>query len=334
MSVFSNGTAGASNAYDALLLKRNYGRYDLDKQNPKNAVNLNQVDLSNELDFIISLYMSRFKWNTEDFNVSNYYMEYNLFFQGLMVCFKDSKFGWIILPATVTDFNVYGEPTKVTAHGVGYSRTIDYSIDSDKVVLIRDNPACCIPYRLYRRYAGLIADMGRTVEVYSNSMKKPIIFKGNFDKKKSFETAFHNQNNNEFAVYVDTSLIKDSDDQQGEIETWQTDHNGNDLRVLYMHKQSLYSEMMSKMGIDSQLVHKAAQISTDEINKNDLMCELILRQSNECRKEAIAKIIDISGKNITCENIVDISKIEMPDIKNSNNNQDSNKDSNQQSSQK
>lgn len=309
--MINTGVGIGTNAINQLALRENMQTINLKRQQRKLAATLNVIEQDNLLTIATNLFMSRFTWECNELNVSSYYIEKNLFYNGLLCFYKHDTYGWVLLPATPLTFNIYGEPLTIMLNGYGTSFEITYSVNADNAVLIRDNPLGSIPNKIFSRYATLLADLNRTCEVYANAMKKPIYFKGNgLHDKKTQEQVFDNQNNNEFAVYLDTSYIDNKSRDLGHgpdsISEYQSDHNAEELRGLYMYKRNLFAEMLSLMGIQNLDVNKGAQLTSEEVNKNDDMCKIILYQAQECREEAVKKMNEISGLNIKCEPLYDM----------------------------
>src|SRR5699024_4173816 len=79
-------------------------------------------------------------------------------------------------------------------------------------------------------------------------------------------------------------------------------HNATDLTGIFMHKKTIFDEFLSKIGIETSNIYKKAQASSDEINKNDEMTNIILADSYDCRKIAIEKLAEMSA-NLECRPI-------------------------------
>lgn len=297
-----------TNAFDAYHLKSTTGKKS-GVINEHEARRLNHIDYINELDHVKNVYCARFKWNLSELNVSDEYIEKCLFTSGLVAFYKSPTLGNIILPARVGKFNIYGEPGELILTPMnGEVITVPYSVNSSEVVLFKDNPSGSIPFIIYDRYATIIADLMRTCDVYSKGLKKPWIAVGDFDDKKTIEQINSNIQNNEYLVVIDRKFFKN---KEGELETpelKQSEHNATDLRGIFMHKQSLLAEMYAKLGIETSIIHKSAQVTEDEINKNDAAVKIILAQAYECRQASLKKMNEIAGTNIQCEVMLDLSE--------------------------
>lgn len=304
---YSIGTG--SNAYNAVNLKLNYGRQTHSKAREKSEF-LNVLEYKRELNHVRQLFTGRYKWDMDSLNISNRYVEEKLFYHQFLCFHNHPLMGWIILPANPLEYNVYGEPTAFNLQGYNYSYDIEYDINSTESVLIYDNKSLNIPFIEFSRYAELISDVDRTCEVYANAMKKPLHIVTDFDNKKSAQLLFNSITRNDAFVSYDAKMFPKDANENPILQQFTSDHNANDLKGIYMYKKNVYEEMLSRLGIDCSSMRKAAQLTEDEVNKNESMCKLILSQAQECREEAVKKMNEISGLNIKCEPVADISEFD------------------------
>lgn len=288
------------NYYNGRGLKRSFSRLWKNRQDHKNAEMINAYDKDNELNYILSIYISRFKWIGKPLEIfTPQYIERNLFFNGYLIAFKDKTKGFMILRGTPTGFNVYNEPTAYNVVGTNYQAVVS----AEDCVVIRDNPYMYAPIRIVDRYCDLIADTGRSCEVYANAMKKPVTVTGSFRKYLSIKQIFMNTFNNEFFRVIDTKLFADTANPS--LEYFQSDHNSTDLRGLFMYKKNLFDELLMKLGITSNMMNKGAQLTNDEVDHNNVMARLSLEMNYECREQATKQLSELAGEDIKCENIVD-----------------------------
>lgn len=296
----------ATNAYNAQSL--NYrGSKMLDPNyanDPKNAQQINLNTFQCEIANIRQLYCSRYNWTSDDPNLPVKYIESMLFQYGLMAFFHDDTYGWMLLPCTVVNINVYGEPSEVAAI---YPTTAEVvrTLKIGEFILLRDNPANNIPVATVSFYARLIADTARTCEVYVKGMKKPVIMAADFDSDKTKKQFIRNLYDNESYILVDRSTI---DSMRGTLDVYQNStHNAQDLKGIAMYKNDLYNECVARLGIVTPTILKQAQVNKDEINKNDTMANIVLSSTYRCRQEATKEIYEQSGISLTCEIAPDLS---------------------------
>lgn len=304
---YSHGNG--SNAYDAINLKLNYGRYTSSKAR-EHSENLNVLEYRRELNHVRQLFTGRYKWDMDSLLISNRYIEEKLFVHQFLCFHNHPLLGWVVLPAAPLEYNVYGEPTVLALNGYNYSYEIEYSVDSEDSVLIYDNKALNVPFIEFSRYSEIIADLDRTCEIYSNAMKKPVHLATNFDNKKSARMLFNSITRNDALVTYDIDMFPKDAADNPIITQFTTDHNANDLKGLYMYKKNIYEEMLARLGIDCSSIRKEAQLTEDEVNKNEDLCRLILMQATECRQEAVKRMNEISGMHIVCEPVADISEFD------------------------
>ena len=276
---------------------------------PKVAALLNRNAMAICEQNILQLYCSRFKWESSDNTMPTDYIEYMLFYNGILAFFWEEQFGWLLLPCSVLTVNVYGQPEEVSvALPIGTKATV--KLTKDQFVLVRDNSALNIPFVTVEHYSRMVSDTERTCDVYARAMKKPIIVSANFKNKKSREIFAQNIHNNETTVIIDESMIE----AVNEMKVLQnTSHSSEDLKGLLMYKQNLYNECISKLGVVTPTIMKAAQVNEDEINKNDTMANIILENAFACREEANRRIYEMSGISLTCRLADNLVKDDDPD---------------------
>lgn len=303
-----------TNAFNAKALQLGLPSAFNNRQDPKHARSLNAWDYRNELDLITHQFISRFKWSGEVLKkFTPQYIERNLFYYGYVIAFMDDEYGFMILPGNVIGYNVFNEPTLYHVWGLNFNR----DVPADQCVVIRDNAGSTPvdkgyspyrPYNVFNRYAMKISDIQRTLEVYSNAMKKPVLVVSNFEKSKSVQRVIDNINENEFYAVIDQQITNPK-----ETVFYQSDHNANDLNGINMYKQSLFNEMQMRLGITPNFANKNAYQSEEEVNHKNAVAEFNLQSTFKCREEAVEQIKEIMGEDIKCENLVDQCKPEQPD---------------------
>lgn len=295
----------ATNAFNSETLSYTGSKFfDPDyATDPKNAKVLNLASAAIELNNIRQLYCSRFRWTSDNPNIPVGYIESMLFINGMLAFFEHKDYGWLLLPCAIKSYDVYGRPNSVTVMlPVANNPVIE--LQAPDFYLLRDNPADNVPFFTVQYYTRLIADTARSAEVYAKAMKKPFMVTGNFKNATTRKQFIRNIINNEQFVIFDKSLLDDMSD----IDVVQnTSHNAQDLKGLSMYKTELYNECVAKLGITTPTTIKQAQVTEDEINKNDSMANIVLNASYQCRQEATKAIFEKAGISLTCELAPDLS---------------------------
>lgn len=291
-------TRAASNYSNAQNLKTHGSKLDnTDIYNdPKVAAILNRNAMAVTEMNILQLYTSRFKWECDDKTIPVEYIEYMLFYNGMLAFFESQEYGWLLLPCSILTVNVYGEPEEVSvALPIGTKATIN--LKKGDFILLKDNTAMNIPFITVQHYARMLADTERSCDVYARAMKKPFIISGNFKNSQSRKQFVQNIQNNETYVVIDESMVEATKEMKVMLDT---SHSSEDLKGLQMYKQNMYNECIQKLGIVTPTVMKAAQVNEDEINKNDTMANIILDNCFSCREEINKRIFELSGITLKC----------------------------------
>lgn len=295
----------ATNAFNSQTLAYTGSKFfDPDyASDPKNAQVLNLASAAVELNNIRQLYCSRFRWSCDNPNIPVGYIESMLFLNGMLACFEHKDYGWLLLPCAIKSYDVYGRPNSITVM-LPVAENPVVELHAGDYILLRDNPADNVPFFTVQYYTRLIADTARSAEVYAAAMKKPFMISANFRNEKTRKQFIRNILANEKVVTFDKSLLDDMSD----IDVIQnTSHNANDLKGLSMYKTELYNECVARLGITTPTTIKQAQVTEDEINKNDSMANIVLNASFECRQEATKAIYEAAGISLTCELAPDLS---------------------------
>lgn len=295
----------ASNYANAATLKTYGNKFDNPKtfNDPKNAPWLNRQEILIQEQHFLQLFTARYTWKSDNENMPVNYIEYLLFYNGLLAFFYHKDFGYMLLPCTINVVNWYGEPESVTVT-IPYNTNVPLTINKGDFVLLKDNFAFNVPFITVQHYCRKIADLNRTVEVYSRGMKKPLIIAGEFNTAKSRQQLISNIQENETAIVVD---LKNISGFSGHNILQNTSHKGEDLKTLYHHKQNIYHECLNQLGITTPTVLKNAQQNNEEINKNDTLANIILEGTYKCREDATRQIYEFSGISLTCELATDLT---------------------------
>ncbi|HDL9610131.1 TPA: hypothetical protein PX826_004738 [Escherichia coli] len=275
---------------------------------PKNANELNRLALNVEQSMIFQLYCSRFNWSCNKKEIPVDYIEHMLFFNGMCAAFNHRDYGWMILPCTIKTVNMFGQPSEITVSLPDHSENLTLN----DFVLIKDNPSFTVPYGVVKYYSRMIADTGRTLDVYVRAMKKPLIVDGDFKSQSTAKQFYKSLSRNENFIVIDKKYFKDTD----KINIIQnTAHKAEDLKGIQMYKAGLYNECVARLGITTPTIIKQAQVNQDEINKNDAMTRVILDGSFKCRQKAIKEIYEKSegAINLKCDMSEEITPDEKDD---------------------
>lgn len=262
----------------------------------KTSSNLNFNTYLIERQNLIQLYCARFDWSSPSL-LSTKYIENMLLHFGLAAIYE-TKSGWLIRPAVVKEFTLWGEPLTVTAYQ-STTQTIDLNVLDGRVVLIKDNQAGNSPIKIIEHYSRLIADVSRSCEVYAKGLKKPLILEGKIESEKSRKQIVSNIHDNESYIVIDSNAIKDL--TSGLSVHQNSSHNAGDLKGLEMFKNSLFHECLARLGLTTPSELKKVQLTEDEVNKNDVFSNIIIGDSYKCREEATKKLYELSEIELTCE---------------------------------
>lgn len=252
-------------------------------------------DLLNDLTFKVlynkykNLAVSRFEWEGLPEGIEPKYIEQFLFSHGKCIFFKDPKMSFMCLEASSCGkLNIYGEPVKWRATGVGYSK----EYDTDNCVII-DNNILRIPTdNIIMFYVNKLTEAERTMDVNVKACKTPIIFACDDNDVLSFKRIFQQVDGNVPAIFADKGLNLSS------IEAFKTEAKflGNELMD---YKKQVENELLTVLGINNVAVDKKERVSVPETESNNQLIDSFAQLMLEARQKACEEINEKFGLSVS-----------------------------------
>lgn len=218
--------------------------------------------------FIIlkELYMTTFKWINMPMEVNTRYLELKLFENDNVTFFKDEDLatefadGFVALHGAIGgNFDVYFEPTRITAIGGGGYNKSDL-FNHKNAVIIYDNSMRVPPILRIEQYAKRIYNLERTIDVNVQAQKTPYLLLAK-DEKVLLTIKHIQAQIDEFEPFIIA-------DKNLEIE--------NTVKVLRTEapfvsdkldeiKRRLWNEALSYIGIENNSSEKNERLTPNEI---------------------------------------------------------------------
>lgn len=254
-------------------------------------------DLLNDLTFKVIyekyklIAMNAFKWSGLPEGMEERHIERNLFDHGKAIFFRDPSMSYMCLETQAqTGYNVYGDPLRYTAFGVGYTETYN----ADDVVIIENNKLRLATDPFIMFYANKLTEAERTMDVNVKANKTPIIVLCDDKDVLSFKQIFRQIDGNVPAIYADRSLNIDA-------------VTGLDMKVKFLgndlmeYKKTVENELLTFLGINNIPAEKKERLITDEANSNNQLIDSFFDLQFEARQRACEEINEKFGLSVSVE---------------------------------
>lgn len=271
----------------------------------------NNIEYQIVFNHLCNLFINMLEWDLPD-TCNQRALNTTILFEGRALIFKDKGgfdaatdrsakvdngvklgTGAVLHTPVILDklLNIYYEFTSRRA----YSHNYHYDYTTMDSVLIRANPTMFAPVHLISLYAQKIVDASRTIDVYSNTLKRPWMVNVSRDNDLSYEIVMDKIQTNELCVlYYGDRMAEDA------LNVVTNPNNGQTLMDLWSHKKNIESEFLTMMGINNnQGSDKRERQVVAEVTANSQYTEInalnLLRWLELACEEAKAILdIDIS----------------------------------------
>ena len=217
-------------------------------------------------------------------------VDYILFF------YNDENFGFVCLPCTITGFNIYNEPTRVTIN----NQIIHKSMDVDEGVLILNNDLRTGLYPIIINYASRLSEIETSINTNIYQQKFPFIVECSKDNEMSVRQMIKNIHENEPYILVKKKLDL-------------MDIKIDDLSVPYVadrlleDKKKIENELLTLFGLNN-VADKKERLIVDEANANNDYINRNVDLLYKNRKLACEKINEKFGLNINVKRVNNIEE--------------------------
>ena len=255
----------------------------------KSARFLNDLAFQEVFFRITNVALSRFKWNNLPDTCNERALEMTLYYYGVALFFNDANLGYAHTPVNlIGPFNIYYESIRRFAYSFQYNK--EYSIDNS--VVIRCNKTMTPDYFVTMNYAAKIADAMRSIDVHTQTIKRPYALACREKDRKSVEAAINNVSDNEVAIFGTNEIM-----------------DGKNISVLNLNTQCFLSDMWanvknyfnqcySALGVNNSFTEKRERMIVPESTGEANVIRHTLESEYEERKRACELINKMFGLNI------------------------------------
>ena len=241
--------------------------------------------------------MSVFKWELPELWDTDYFL-YTLYTWGFIAILKTDRFGVIPQQCTLTGYNVFYAPKRITVTNPIMPETVERDIDKD-CVLLKLTPDYAGILDLIYFYASKMALASSAVNVNLLNSKLAYLFTAkNKSVAESFKKMYDQIASGEPASIIDRNLL----DPDGN-KTWdffsQNLHENYIASDILADMRKIEQQFDTDIGIPNANTDKRERLITDEVNANNVetatRCELWLEELKKgCEKVKTMFDVDIS----------------------------------------
>ena len=247
---------------------------------------------------LYNLAISRFKWNNLPEMCDERFIEQFLFFQPLMVGFKDPVMGEVVLPAIQdSNFDIIGDPLSVRAYG--------YNSNYQREGLNKQNSAylwCSLSRQpdcnVIKQFASRLTKIDRSIDLNLDAQKCPRIAYANENNKLSVQNLVYQTDKYDPWLYVKGNKTPDEiRDTIGVL----------DLHVEFIspqlegEKKETIAEALTYLGIESNYNMKAERQFTTEVQMTMGQVEGMRFSPLVARQDFCDKFNKMYGTDISVE---------------------------------
>ena len=242
---------------------------------------------------LVELAISMFEWKNLPKEIDQRYLELILCTNGNAVFFKDEDLDQFLALKCVFSgkFDVYNIPMKRRAiANNGYNLDLDYT----NSVVIYNNYLHHNNLNVLEMFAKRLYNLERTIDINVDAQKTPVIIQCDENQKLTLQNVYMQYNGNMPVIYGDKKL------------------NPNDFNVLktdapfvaqnlYELKTQIWNEALTYLGITNLNIVKKERLVTDEVTRSQGGIISSRHSRLQSRKEAVEKINDMFGLDISVE---------------------------------
>lgn len=244
-------------------------------------LSINEITLVNYYNWLKSLAVSMFKWEGMPDTIDIRYLENALFEKGNLLFFKDPILGYLALKCLPTsDLNVYGRPVEFQVVSHSYSN----KIKADEGVRIFNNDIEEPSQFTIGAYASRLSEIERTTDINMNAQKTPILIQTDRKQLLTLRNVYQQYKGNAPVIFADKNMFTD---ESLKVLNTQAPYIIDKLDV---HKQNIWNEALTFLGIQNADTDKKERLIVDEVNANNEHIQMNANVMLKARERACTEI--------------------------------------------
>lgn len=224
--------------------------------------------------YLMELTYQLFEWKGLPDTIDPRFIEMQLHNQGYICFYRDKLIGDIVLQgATSGQINHYNLPLEFNPASVNYIRSKPIKLQAyndvvtpgeDKGVLIMNNDLMRPSIEDINLFAIDLAEIKAIIRVNMNAQKTPVMIKTSETNQLSIKNAYNQYEGNAPVIIVDEAF----GESESPIQVMRTDAPYV-VDKLVVHKNTVWNEFMTFMGIDNANIEKRERLITSEAESNN-----------------------------------------------------------------
>lgn len=262
---------------------------------------LNNVTYMQYFNRLTELAISMFEWQNLPPSVDPRYIELHLFQNGSMVYFNDDVIGNLCLDCLPNgNFDVYGNPVLRRA----YSSYNNYQreLNEDNSVIIWNNYLRTNSITDIKMYSRRLYLLDRIIDVNANAQKTPVLVQGTEKQRLTLLNLYKEFDGNSPFIFGDKNLDLNALKSLNTGAPYVADK-------IYQLKTQIWNEALTYLGISNINIQKKERLITDEVTRNQGGTIASRFSRLQARRDAVKKINDMFGTNISVDYREDFQEI-------------------------
>lgn len=244
--------------------------------------------------------LSMFKWKLPN-NISDRFLEKNLFYNGFVVFFKSKQLGgYVVANASAIGLNDYEEPIAYHAKGVNKLNEI---VKASDCVVIKNNKLWRGNVGNVNFFAKELSNIKKTFDLNLEQLKQPYIIECDEGQLSTVQNMMEKKQNGEPYIIARKETMEKVNITAIDLKI--QNHTRDLLEVMNTYE----SKAKTYFGINNNNIFKKERLVSSEPNQNNEEIELNRKLMLDCRLEACAEIKDKFGIEVTCEFVLDSEEI-------------------------
>ncbi len=250
----------------------------------------NYITFAHYYDWLRNIATNIFQWEGLPEYMPKWAIEHFLFEYGTALFFSDPEKGFLVLRGTGNGTkSVYGEDIAFQVNAYNY-HTTRTAMES---VLIWNNNTKSPTEPIIRAFAARLASVERVTDTNMNAQKTPVLLVGEEKNILTLKNIYRKYEGNEPVIYGDKNYMNNQSIQA--ISTLAP----YIIDKLDVHKQNLWNEALTFLGIQNANTDKRERLITDEVNANNEHIKTNLDVMLNQRQQAAERINKMFGQNIS-----------------------------------
>jgi hypothetical protein len=231
--------------------------------------------------------LSLFEWTGLPESVNERFLEVQMFHAGRILFFEDATMGFLALPFTYGQLNVYNEPVDYTAFSVNYNQK--YTIKNAVPIWANFSRTSIEP--IVREFAKRLYWVERALDLNIRQQKFPYLVLAEESQRLTMQNALEQWEGNEPFIFGNKSGF---DKEAFQVLTTPVPYVADKLME---YKHNLWNEAMTFVGIGNAKQDKKERLVSDEVAANDEQIQssrYVMLKARQLACEQINKMFGLS----------------------------------------